>query len=166
MEEVHIKMESDEALFIKRELLASQMNALEILKGIKEYKALKSAEVFARGKLKKTLDELKKQVIDLKNSFPNQEEQKEQLKILEELYKKKYARKRGIKEETVEEEEEMGGEEMKEEEEEAEEEVKGKRGRKTAPVKVKEKASPETDANLELIESELKSIKEKLDRLG
>lgn len=162
MEEVHIKMESNEALFIKRELLESQMNALEVLKGIKQYRALKSGEAFARGKLKKTLDELKKQVIELKNSFPNKEEQQEQMKIIDELHKKKIVRERGvtIEEEPKDEEIEKEGiaEEVKK--------VRAKKGRKTEPVKLNEKATPETDTKLELIESELKSIKEKLNKLG
>ncbi len=88
METVHIKLEHDEALFAKKELLSSQINTLELLKKFKQYKALRQKELLVQGRFKKVLSDLKKMVTEVEEAFPKDRAHEEEMKVLEEIHKK------------------------------------------------------------------------------
>jgi topoisomerase IA-like protein len=89
METVHIRLEHDEALFAKKELLSSQIDTLELLKKFKQYKALRQKELIVQGRFRKFLNELKKQVSEMQEAFPEEKAHEEEMKMLEEIQKKK-----------------------------------------------------------------------------
>ncbi len=88
METVHIRLEHEEALFTKKELLSSQINTLELLKKFKQYKALRQKELLVQGRFKKVLSDLKKMVSEVEEAFPKDKAHEEEMKLLDEIHKK------------------------------------------------------------------------------
>ncbi len=67
---VYIKLEYDEALQAKRDLLSLQMNLLRILKIIRHYKTLRMEELRTKAKTYRKLKELALNVKKIKETLP------------------------------------------------------------------------------------------------
>jgi len=70
MENIHIKLESDEAIHSKRDILSAEINLLNIAKKIEDYRNLRKKELLRKitlkTKIKETIEEMKK----LKEQLP------------------------------------------------------------------------------------------------
>ncbi|MBU2052633.1 MAG: hypothetical protein KJ721_00110 [Nanoarchaeota archaeon] len=67
---IHIKLEHDEALQSKRDILSSQMNLLRIAKTIKQYSILRKEEFDLKSKLLKDITETKIGLGKLQRTLP------------------------------------------------------------------------------------------------
>ncbi len=76
---IHVRLEYEEAISGKRDVLSSQMDALKILKIIKTYKNLRRKEMILRGKLKNELKVLHTHLSQLQTHLP--QEVKEDIQI-------------------------------------------------------------------------------------
>lgn len=74
METRHIKFNYEDAISGKKSLLSSELNLLQILRKIRNYKMLRKKELTEKTKLKKSLSELKSKIDDLSSTFPKREE--------------------------------------------------------------------------------------------
>lgn len=155
METVHIRLEHDEALFTKKELLSSEIETLELLKKFKQYKALRQKELIVQNQFKKLLSDLKKQVSDLQSSFPKQSEHEAQLKILEEVKNKKIPPPVPVPKQATK------GVDIKKEEKVVKEPAKVSKA-----VSEKAKVVMKKKQDYEVIESQLNNIKAQLAGLG
>ena len=70
MENIHIRLEHETALEGKKQLLSSEITMLELLKILKRYKTLRKKELVLKEKLKKELNNLKKDLSEIKEFFP------------------------------------------------------------------------------------------------
>lgn len=93
MRKLHIRLEYEEAVEGKRELLESQINLLEILKRVKNYKILRKRELILKGKLKKSLSFLSSELNQIKNNLPESENE---LGIKEETTKQEIEKDKNI----------------------------------------------------------------------
>ena len=77
----HVRLDYEEALTAKKELLNSEMNLLKIGKKLKIYRDLRKKELTEKGKFKTSLGILKKRINLILSTFPkekvNIEEEKE-----------------------------------------------------------------------------------------
>ena len=73
MELRHIKLDYEEALSAKKQLLSTQLNLLRTAKKITNYKILRKKENIIRNKLKVNLTSLKTQLKHLQTTFPKQD---------------------------------------------------------------------------------------------
>jgi len=73
MKKLHIRLEYEEAIEGKRELLESQINLLEILKRVKNYKILRKRELILKGKLKNSLSLLSSEINQIQSHLPESE---------------------------------------------------------------------------------------------
>ena len=89
---VHIKVDYDEALQSKRDILASERDFLRIIKRIKRYKLLRGEELNNRIKIQNKLKELNSNITKLNQILPK-------VKLPNILKKKEEAKKKEIKEE-------------------------------------------------------------------
>jgi len=80
METRHIRMDYEEALNAKKQLLTSEINLLHIAKKIKNYKLLRKKEIATKNKLKTSLTSLKSKITMLQSSFPNETQPKSDFK--------------------------------------------------------------------------------------
>lgn len=69
---IHLKLERAEALLSKKEILLSEKSLVEIMKTIRNYKALRKQELLLKIKLQKKLIEIHVTLKKLQNSFPKQ----------------------------------------------------------------------------------------------
>ena len=76
MESKHIKLNYSEAIFAKKELLHSEIDILNVLKRLKNYKVLRKKENTTRNKLKSELTSLRAKTILIESSFPKEEAEK------------------------------------------------------------------------------------------
>jgi len=76
METKHIKLNYDEAIFGKKQLLHSEVDILNLLKRFKNYRLLRKKENLTRNKLKSTLTSLRAKTSVLLGSFPKEESEK------------------------------------------------------------------------------------------
>ncbi|MBR9701919.1 hypothetical protein GOV13_03275 [Candidatus Pacearchaeota archaeon] len=67
---IHIKLEYDEALQSKKDVLSSQMNLLRITKKIRRYNALRKEEMNLKLKLSKTITGTKTSLGKLQKALP------------------------------------------------------------------------------------------------
>ena len=88
METRHIRMDYEEALNAKKQLLTSEINLLHIAKKIKNYKLLRKKEIATKNKLKTSLTSLKSKITMLQSSFPNETQPKSDFKKTKKQAKK------------------------------------------------------------------------------
>jgi len=74
MESIHIRLEHNEALYGKRELLSSEANILKILNALKCYKSLRRKELILKNKLKREINATAKEIMKIEESFPQEAE--------------------------------------------------------------------------------------------
>lgn len=87
---VHIKVDYDEALQSKRDILSSERDFLRIIKRIKRYKLLRGEELNNRIKIQNKLKELNSNITKLNQTLPK-------VKLPNILKKKEEAKKRRLK---------------------------------------------------------------------
>jgi hypothetical protein len=91
---IHVRLEYQEALQSKKDLLSSEITFLKIASSIKRYSILRLEELKIKNKLAGKIKELKVSSIRVNNSFPkikiSQEEKKEKTEEKEFEIDKKY----------------------------------------------------------------------------
>jgi hypothetical protein len=97
MENIHIRLENDEALFTKREILNSEINSLQALKAFKSFKSTRKRELILRAKLKSSLSTLRMHIEEIEKVLPTAEEEEPQLKLIKKLSRKKEESKDKVK---------------------------------------------------------------------
>ncbi|OGJ17370.1 hypothetical protein A3K73_06130 [Candidatus Pacearchaeota archaeon RBG_13_36_9] len=89
MENIHIRLEFDEALFAKKELLNSQINALQTLKAFKNFKVTRKRELILRTRLRNSLSELGERIEEIEKLLPTEKDEESQLKLIKNIARKK-----------------------------------------------------------------------------
>jgi len=74
METLHVRFDFDEAVNSKKELLSSEIDLLNILKKIKDYKDLRKKELIKKSLLRTKLRQLAKEIVKFRNSLPKTKE--------------------------------------------------------------------------------------------
>ena len=95
---LHVKLEHEEALEGKKDLLSSQLNILEILKRVKNYRIQRKRELILKGKLKKLFSSLNSEINQALEFFPKEETQ-EDIKVERDKKKKETSRQKNIESE-------------------------------------------------------------------
>ncbi len=72
MENLHVKFEHDEALVGRKEILSSQINLLELLKILKDYKNSRKRELILKLRFKKELAAVRTKILEIEESFPKE----------------------------------------------------------------------------------------------
>ena len=80
METRHIRLDYEEAIEAKKQLLSSELNLLYMIKRLKAYKLLRKKEILTKVKLKSHMNSLKAKVNLMKSTFPKQGTEEVQLK--------------------------------------------------------------------------------------
>jgi hypothetical protein len=75
METRHVKLDYEEALNAKKQLLSAELNILHILKKLKNYKILRKREFITKNKLKNTTTTLKSKINLILSTFPKEPEE-------------------------------------------------------------------------------------------
>ncbi|MFH1358454.1 MAG: hypothetical protein ABIH37_01035 [archaeon] len=73
MEIRHVKIEYEEALSAKKEILSSQIDLLNIQKKMRDYKALRKKEFSLKNKLKSDFSSLKSKINTFTTTLPEDE---------------------------------------------------------------------------------------------
>ena len=73
METRHIKLNYEEALNAKKNLLSAELNILRIIKRVKAYRILRKKELIMKNKLKITSTALNSKINLLLSTFPNEQ---------------------------------------------------------------------------------------------
>ena len=68
----HIRLDYEEALNAKKQLLSTELNILHTIKRIKEYKKLRKKELTTKNKLKTTATSLKSKLNLILSTFPDE----------------------------------------------------------------------------------------------
>lgn len=76
METRHIKIDYNEAVFAKKQLLKSEIDTLNVLRKFKNYKILRKKENSLKNKLKTSITSLKTKTKLIHSSFPKEETEK------------------------------------------------------------------------------------------
>ena len=86
MELRHIKLDYDDAVYGKKELLNSELNILKILKRFRSYQLLRRKESIAKSKLRNQLQSIKARIKNLDETIPTKKisKSKEKKKTLAE----------------------------------------------------------------------------------
>ena len=71
----HVKLDYEEALNAKKQLLSTQLSVLQTLKRLKNYKVLRKKELTAKNKIKTTATALKSKLNLLILTFPDEKEE-------------------------------------------------------------------------------------------
>ena len=79
----HIKLEYNDAISAKKQLLSSEINLLNLVKKIRNYKILRKKELNEKNKLKISMGELKMKLGLLISTLPEQEKTDIRVKIKE-----------------------------------------------------------------------------------
>jgi len=74
MKTAHVRLEYEEAVEGKKQLLSSEVNLLEVLKRLKNYQNLRRQELILKDKLKKEFFALRHEINQVNSSFPEAEE--------------------------------------------------------------------------------------------
>ena len=74
METRHIKLDYEEALNAKKQLLSSELNILQTMKRVKDYRALRKKELITKNKVKTAMTSLKAKLNLILSTFPVEEE--------------------------------------------------------------------------------------------
>jgi len=70
---IHIKLEYNEALMLRRDVLLLEKDLLESMKSIKNYESLRMEEFTIKAKMKKDIEALEKAMDSLESDLPRQE---------------------------------------------------------------------------------------------
>ena len=70
---MHVRLEYEEVLEDKKQFLSSQLNLLEILKKVKNYKILRKRELILKSQLKKAFSLLSLEINHIQGFFPREE---------------------------------------------------------------------------------------------
>ena len=89
MENIHIRLEPEEALFAKREFLNSQINALQTLKTFKNFKVTRKRELILRTRLRQSLSELSAGIEEMQKILPTKKEESGEMRLLQSMSKRK-----------------------------------------------------------------------------
>jgi len=73
METRHIRIDYEEALSSKKQLLSAELNLLHIIKKMKNYKVLRKKEIQTKTSLKSELSALKSKINLIQSTFPQEE---------------------------------------------------------------------------------------------
>ena len=76
----HVKLNYEEALDAKKNLLSSELNILRAIKRIKAYRVLRKRELIMKNKLKVTSTALKSKINLMLSTFPDEEGEPRTLK--------------------------------------------------------------------------------------
>jgi hypothetical protein len=88
MGSVHLRLNHDEAVYAKKELLKAELSLLEMTRGMRSYKILRRKEFTEKNKVKKALKSLRQHMARLETEMPRIEEVEVPTKKLKkELYK-------------------------------------------------------------------------------
>jgi DNA-directed RNA polymerase alpha subunit len=98
METRHVKLDFEEALNAKKDLLSSQLNILHTLKKIKAYGILRKKELVQKNKLRISMKSLNVKVNSFLSSLPREEQEKE-IPLKKQRKRKQEKEKRNIKKE-------------------------------------------------------------------
>jgi len=91
----HVKLNYDEALFAKKQLLSTELNFLQTVKKIRTYKQLRKKEIATKNKLRTGFKVLKTKLNLIQSSFPDEE--KAPKKIVSRVKKVEKKQKEDIK---------------------------------------------------------------------
>lgn len=83
MKNIHIGLEYGDALYAKKEVLSLQINLLELLKNFKNYRAARRRELILKSRFKGELDLLREGAAKVQESFPEEKEEEEEVKIIQ-----------------------------------------------------------------------------------
>jgi hypothetical protein len=73
METRHIKLDYEEALTAKKQLLSSELNILQTTKKVRNYKVLRKKEIATKTKLKTAITSIKTKINHLQTLLPDQD---------------------------------------------------------------------------------------------
>ncbi len=73
MKNLHVRLEYNEAVFGKKDILSSEINLLELLRRLRNYKVSRKRELILKARLKRELFELKSRVHAIEGFFPSEE---------------------------------------------------------------------------------------------
>jgi len=96
METRHIRLDYEETLDSKKQLLSTQLNLLHIIKILKSYAILRKKELITKNKLKNQLNFVEKKIDLIESTFPDQTKKQKLVKIEKKIEK---AHMRGIQKE-------------------------------------------------------------------
>ena len=73
METRHIRIDHEEALSSKKQLLSAELNLLHMIKKMKNYKTLRKKEIQTKIRLKAELSALKSKINLIQSTFPHEQ---------------------------------------------------------------------------------------------
>ena len=85
----HVKLNYEEALDAKKQILSAQLNLLQTAKRVRNYKVLRKRELTTKTKLKANLKSLRTKIKALQTSFPHEEDSIEKIIIKKRAQKRK-----------------------------------------------------------------------------
>lgn len=88
METRHIRIDYEDALNVKKNLLTSEINLLQTLKKVKNYKTLRKKEMTEKNKLKTKLASIRTKLNLIESSFPQEETKVKRVKKRERISRK------------------------------------------------------------------------------
>lgn len=94
MESLHVKFEYDEALAGKKEFLYSQINLLELLSKLKDYRNSRKQELILKSRLKNELSSVRTKIMEIREHLPK--ETQEEIKIIRKLKPKENEERKNI----------------------------------------------------------------------
>jgi hypothetical protein len=77
METKHIRMDQEEVIFAKKEILHSQINTLHLIKKLRNYKILRRKELTLRTKLKQEMGILRSKINLIISTMPREAHEKQ-----------------------------------------------------------------------------------------
>jgi len=81
METLHVKLSSEEAINSKKNILHTEMNLLNLIKKIQNYKQLRNLELRSKTLLKTEIKKLAEEITELKKQLPKAKIQEKQVMI-------------------------------------------------------------------------------------
>lgn len=142
---IHIKLDADEAIQSRKDVLNTQVDLIKIAQGVKNYRALRLRELQLKIELYKKLKETQADINSIKKVLPEIQIPKILKKHEEEMHK------------------EIVIKELKPIEEIKEEKPKKTKGKTKKEKKTEEK--PKKDPELDSLEAQLRKIQDKLNNL-
>ncbi|MDD5191735.1 MAG: hypothetical protein PHH54_03605 [Candidatus Nanoarchaeia archaeon] len=91
METKHIKLDYEEALSAKKQLLSMELNLLQTEKRVRNYKLLRKKELAMKNFIRKCLRELRMKINSEKSTMPQEEEPMKIMTIKKGIEKRKQA---------------------------------------------------------------------------
>ncbi len=70
--DLHVRFEHDEALAGKKEFLCSQINLLELLGKLKEYRSTRKQELILKSRLKNGLSSVRAKIVEIGEHLPKE----------------------------------------------------------------------------------------------